>query len=238
MPKSKTISKNTVAASEDELSFSESEEEHLDTMPHEESDHEGSDHEESNHENSGDESEEEVPEQSTKSKTKVTSHDIISMLEEVQNELSDLALEFKEKTTKFKVVEKEYLSNRKELEKRQQTLLKKLGKSVSSRTKSVKKRDPNTIGGFNKKTQVPTCICTYLDLEGDNQILSRPEVVALLKARFEEEGYVDSDTKEIKIPNKLLKKFGLPKGYVFKGNRYQSFLKVIYDDFKKQTVSV
>ena len=233
MPKSKTISKNTVSASEDELSLSESEEEHLNTMPHEESDHEVSDHK-----NSGDESEEEVPEQSTKSNTKVTSHDIISMLEDVQNELSDLALEFKEKTTQFKVVEKEYLSNRRELEKRQQTLLKKLGKSVSSRTKSAKKRDPNTIGGFNKKTQVPTCICTYLDLEGDNQILSRPEVVALLKARFEEEGYVDSDTKEIKIPNKLLKKFDLPKGYVFKGNRYQSFLKVIYDDFKKQTVSV
>ena len=235
MPKSKTISnsKNTVSASEDELSISESEEEHHDTMHHEESGHEESDHEES-----GNESEEEVTEQVTKSKTKITSHDIISMLEEIHNDLTELALEFKDNTTKFKVVEKEYNSNRRELEKRQQTLLKKLGKSVSSRTKTTKKRDPSTIGGFNKKTKVPTCICTYLSLEGDNQILSRPEVVALLKTRFEEEGYVDSDTKEIKIPNKLLKKFGLPKGYVFKGNRYQSFLKVIYDDFKKQPVSV
>ena len=238
MPKSKTISKNNVSASEDELSFSESEEEHNDTMHHEESNHEESDHEESDHEESGNESEEDVTEQVTNSNTKVTSHDIISMLEKVQNDLTDLALEFKDKTTKFKAVEKEYILNRRELEKRQQTLLKKLGKSVSSRTKTAKKRDPSTIGGFNKKTQVPICICTYLSLEGDNQILSRPEVVALLKAKFEEEGYVDSNTKEINIPNKLLKKFSLPKGYVFKGNRYQSFLKVIYDNFKKETVSV
>lgn len=237
MPKTKTIPKNTVSDSEDDLSFSESEEEHIDTMGHEESDHENSGSE-SEHEKSVDGSDEEAPEQSTKSKTKMTSHDIISMLEEVHNNISDLALEFKDKNTQFKLVEKEYLSNRRELEKRQQTLLKKLGKSVSNRAKSVKKRDPSTIGGFNKKTQVPTCICTYLNLEGDNQILSRPEVVALLKTKFETEGYVDSESKEIRIPNKLLKRFGLHKGYVFKGNRYQSFLKVIYDNFKQQTVNV
>ena len=160
------------------------------------------------------------------------------MIEEVQNNLTEITQEFKEKTTKFKVVEKEYLSNRKELEKKQQALLKKLGKTVCARTKNLKKRDPSTIGGFNKKTQVPTCLSKYLELDEDTQLLSRPEVVALLKNKFEQEGYVDNDTKEIKIPNKLLKKFGHQKGYVFKGNRYQSFLKVIYDNFKKETVNV
>ena len=234
MTKSKKQMKNTVSDSEDELTFSESEEEQLDLQSSESGSESGSESEQEEVEP------EPEPKEQKKSqaKVKLTSHDIIEELEDIHNELSKLSSTFKEETTKFNKLEKEYISKRKELEKLQQSFLKKLSKTVSSRSKPTKKRDPNTIGGFNKKTQVPTCLCTYLELDKDSQMLSRPEVVAILKTKFEEAGYVNSETKEIKVPNKLLKKFGHKKGYVFKGNRYQSFLKVIYDNFKKECVSV
>lgn len=239
MPKSKANSKSHVSESEDNLSFSESENEHHDTVQTHNVDNSESSNTESDNEDVIHEAvnESENEEKVTKSKGKVTTHDIINMLEKVHNQLNELGSEFKEKTQVFKNLEKEYLNTKKELDKRQQILLKRLGRTISVRTKSAKKRDPNTIGGFNKRTQVPTSICSYLNLDEDSQILSRPEVVALLKTKFEEEGHVDSETKEIKIPNKQLKKFGIPKNYVFKGNRYQSFLKLIYDNFKGQTMN-
>ena len=231
MPKSTTLSKNNTM-SEDELTFTDSDDEQTNVMTEQPED------EQTNVMTEQPDSEDDIQEYSKKSNNKVSSHDIISSLDEIHNELLELSQEFKEKTTTFKNIEKVYLLARKDLEKQQQALLKKLGKTINTRSKVSKKRDPSTIGGFNKKTQVPTCICNYLKLDEDNQILSRPEVVALLKTSFEEKKYVNSETKEIIIPNKQLKKFGLPTGYVFKGNRYQSFLKVIYDDFKKQSVSI
>lgn len=235
MPKSKTQAKH-IEESEDDLSFSESEEEQVHSSQ-EQSDHEESDHEESDHEESDNEEEQAASSSKSKTKTKLTSHDIIDKLEEIRSQLVELLDDFKEETTKYRAIEREYLSSKSKLEKEQQALLKKLGKTVSTKSKPTKKRDPSTIGGFNKKTPVPTCLRSYLDLE-DDVMMSRPEVVGLLKTKFEEEGFVDSESKEIRLSNKLLKKFGHQKGYVFKGNRYQSFLKVIYDNYKKEVVSV
>lgn len=226
MPKSKSQAKYIEEVSEDELSFSESEEgEQQDTQL----DHNSSEE--------SDDEQEQVQETSSKKKSKLTSHEIISQLDTIQQSLSNLSSEFKKKTVEFKAVEKQYMTEKTKLEKEQQTLFKKLGKTVSTKSKTVKKRDPTTIGGFNKKSQVPPCLCTYLDIDSDTK-LSRPEVVGLLKTKFEEEGFVDNETKEIRVSNKVLKKFGIQKNYVFKGNRYQSFLKLIYDEFKEKPLSV
>ena len=246
MPKSKTQAKH-IEESEYDLSFSE-EEKQSGTEDQFHSESEGYDHEEEKQsgtedqdhsESEGSEHEEEQAVSSPKSKTKskLTSHDIIDKLEENRAQLGDILNDFKEETVKYRTIEKEYLSSKTKLEKEQQVLLKKLGNTVSTKSKPTKNRDPSTIGGFNKKTHVPTCLRSYLELD-DDSMMSRPDVVGLLKTKFEEEGFVDSKSKEIRLSNKLLKKFGHQKGYVFKGNRYQSFLKIIYDNYKKEVLSV
>jgi hypothetical protein len=246
MPKSKVSKKNVISDEEIELSDSEAEET-VELSGAEESGAEESGAEESGAEESGaeeseveeesDEEGDEVKETQTVSKTSNSNSALIEALDNVNNSIEKLDLEFKLKFDKFKKYESTYNKTRKGLIRKQESAMKKISKQLMN-VKARKKvnRDPSTIGGFNKVAPVPKVFQEYLGLEKSVE-MTRPQVVQLLKAKFEEAGYVDSETKEIRVSNKVLKKFGFPKDYVFKGNRYQSFLKVVYDN-EKNTKSV
>jgi hypothetical protein len=118
--------------------------------------------------------------------------------------------------------------------KEQTHIINKLAKSSGKQRQDNPNKEPS---GINKPNVVPKCIREYLSL-GDDELKSRPELVKLLKEKFEEKGFINSETKLITLDKATLKKFGLPKDYEpFKGNKYASFLKVLYDN-EKETVNV
>lgn len=172
-----------------------------------------------------------TPVSETHTKAPSNGPEIMSMLDNINKQMTLLEEEYKEKHDAFKKYESEYNKQKKALIQKQESNLKRITKYIKAPSKP---RAPGTVGGFNKPTPVPKVLCKYLELESD-VLKSRPEVIQLLREKFDKEGYVDSKTKEIKLPNKLLSKFGHKNNYVFKGNRYTSFVKPIYDSEKEST---
>ena len=178
------------------------------------------------------ESEDSVQENSEKQKKKVmTSVELLEEFVNVQSKIHTLTTDYNEKEKAFDKVHKEFLSERKRLEKELDSYTKKLSKTVVSETsKKKKKRTGNSTGGFNKVAPVPKVLRKYLEL--DDTELSRSAVNKLLHAKFKADGFKDGKTTTISS-KKTAKLLGVEKDYVIEFSAFSKFLAGFYNAEKE-----
>jgi hypothetical protein len=169
----------------------------------------------------------EAPEHNEKPKKKVmTSVDLLEEFSNVFTKLQTLNSDFYEKEKAFDKDRKEYQTERKRLEREQESLFKRLGKTVVSETTKKKKRTGNSTGGFNKVVPVPKALRKYLDI--DDTDLSRSAVNKLLHAKFKAEGFKEGKTTTISS-KKTAKALGVSKDHVIEFSEFSKFLAGFYN---------
>ena len=128
----------------------------------------------------------------------------------------------------FEKERKEFYTEKRRLEREQESLLKRLSKSVvsDSMKSGKKKRTGNKTGGFNKVAPVPKPLRKYLDLDESER--SRSEVNKLLHAKFKAEGFKDGKTTTISS-KKAAKALGVSKDFVIEFSEFSKFLAKFYN---------
>lgn len=142
-------------------------------------------------------------------------------IREINDQISDLYKQIKEKEKDKHEFEKLIATNYKKLAKVHQDELVKCAKSKPNKKKNVK-------GGFNNEIPIPEKLCLFLGLD-INTLMARPKVMKLLNLKFDELGLKNG---HITTLNKdVVYQLGLSNEYInkeIKFTEFQSFLATFY----------
>jgi hypothetical protein len=159
----------------------------------------------------------------------------------MRTNLEEVDSKFNDKIKQFDKDEKEYLTERKKLQKELDILLKKFDKIYTKESsKATKKRKTGNSGkgGFNKLVLVPKKLRAFLEL-ADDTLMARPAVTHLLNDKFKLLKFRSPENgKVIKISDKKSAKIlGCEYNHEIQFNEFQGFIAKFYNDEKTATIS-
>lgn len=158
--------------------------------------------------------------------------DYIVSFEDKFSEFINRFNEFKQEEDTINTMIKEHQSKRKAFYKDVSRIIKDVSSFTSKLDKihekdnkvkrKNKKSEKTGKSGFNKPLPVPEQLAKYMDLEDDVE-MSRPQLLKMLNAKFQEDGFKDGSTTTI-TSSKAAKKLGVEKGFVIKSKEYHTFI--------------
>jgi hypothetical protein len=172
-------------------------------------------------------------------KPKQTSLELFDEYTQMLEGIETLDSSFSEKKKVYEKDEKEYLSNRKKLQKEIDLHMKKFSKIFKhDMTKVYKTRKTGNSGkgGFNKPYPVPSVLRLFLELE-EGSLHTRPTITRLLNNKFKDLGFRSEGKVIIINDKKVAKTLGVDYKHEIKFNEYQGFIAKFYNDEKKELVA-
>ncbi len=226
MPPKKNTSVKVSKISDDEDKKKVKNPEETDDSDTESSENESEVESEEETESSSDESDNE-DKPKTKKRTKLTLEEVITKLNENNEESLKLEEEINTLSTKLTALIKKKSS----IEKQNTKFL----KSLTSMTKNIKttkeKRKGNPEGGFNKKKPVPAVLIKFLDLD-KNATLARPELVSAFNTKLIELKLKEG--KFAKLNKEVVKSLKLDNSYINKEIDFGGLQSLIASFFTKE----